>query len=54
VIIGCTDCLCACCCPHCDLIQQDKEVEYRENERIGFVNVQPKSNSQMQYGAYTT
>lgn len=27
---GCKDCLCACCCAPCDLIQQDKEVEHRE------------------------
>jgi hypothetical protein len=54
-IIGCTDCLCACFCTPCDLIQQDKEAEFRENERVGFVSAQPKPNPQMQYGGgYST
>ena len=29
---GCTDCLCTFCCGPCDIIQQDKEVEYRERQ----------------------
>ncbi|KAF2998290.1 hypothetical protein E8E13_007262 [Curvularia kusanoi] len=29
---GCKDCLCACCCAPCDLVQQDKEVKHREEQ----------------------
>lgn len=32
---GCTDCLSACCCPLCDLVQQEKEAETREAEGQG-------------------
>ncbi|KAF2250060.1 PLAC8-domain-containing protein [Trematosphaeria pertusa] len=31
---GCTDCLCACCCTPCDMVQQEKEVIYRENQPL--------------------
>ncbi|PSN71964.1 PLAC8-domain-containing protein [Corynespora cassiicola Philippines] len=31
---ACGDCLCACCCAPCDLTQQDKEVQYRENQAL--------------------
>lgn len=27
---GCTDCLSVCCCPLCDIVQQEKESEARE------------------------
>ncbi|CAN8096788.1 unnamed protein product [Discula destructiva] len=27
---GCTDCLSACCCPLCDMVQQEKEAQARE------------------------
>jgi PLAC8 family len=48
---GCTDCLCSCCCAPCDLAQQDKEVEYREGQRVGMVYVQPnKVENPMYYG----
>lgn len=50
-ILGCTDCLCACCCGPCDLVQQDKEAEFREGEMAQFIHVQPeKMNGGMQYG----
>lgn len=29
---GCTDCLCACCCTPCDITQQDKEAQFREEQ----------------------
>lgn len=29
---GCKDCLCACCCSPCDLMQQDKEAGHREKQ----------------------
>ncbi|KAJ4986976.1 hypothetical protein SVAN01_07517 [Stagonosporopsis vannaccii] len=29
---GCKDCLCACCCAPCDLLQQEKEVAYRQKQ----------------------
>lgn len=38
---GCTDCLCACCCAPCDLVQQDKEAEFRENEKRSLITQQP-------------
>ncbi|KAF1810749.1 PLAC8-domain-containing protein, partial [Eremomyces bilateralis CBS 781.70] len=34
---GCKDCLCACCCTPCDLVQQDKEAEFRENEKRSLI-----------------
>jgi len=34
---GCKDCLCACCCTPCDLMQQDKEAAYREQEKQGLL-----------------
>ena len=46
----CTDLLCACCCNCCDLIQQDKEAEYREQERAGLIVAgQPGKPEQMNY-----
>lgn len=37
---GCTDCLSACCCPECDIIQVEKEAERRErapgNQALGY------------------
>lgn len=48
---GCTDCLMACCCGPCDLVQQDKEIEAREAQKVNYVNVQPEKNGAMQYGA---
>ncbi|KAF2732316.1 PLAC8-domain-containing protein [Polyplosphaeria fusca] len=46
---GCKDCLCACCCAPCDLQQQDKESQYRENEKTRLVADQPGKNGQMNY-----
>jgi len=45
---GCTDCLCACCCGPCDLVQQDKEIDQREKAQL--IQVQPTKADQMQYG----
>ncbi|KAF2230811.1 PLAC8-domain-containing protein [Viridothelium virens] len=46
----CTDLLCACCCHCCDLIQQDKEACYREQERAGLiVDGQPGKAEGMNY-----
>jgi hypothetical protein len=58
-VLGCTDCLCACCCAPCDLTQQEKESEFREKERlmngavsVQQVHVQPaKMDGGMQYQA---
>ncbi len=45
---GCTDCLCSCCCLPCDLVQQDKEVAYREEQKQPFL-AQPGKESAMSY-----
>ena len=29
----CTDGMCACCCAPCDLVQQSKEIAYRESQK---------------------
>jgi hypothetical protein len=47
--IGCTDCLCACCCGPCDLAQQDKEIEFREGGMAQQINVQPSKMETMHY-----
>jgi len=47
---GCTDCLCACCCVPCDLVQQDKEAQFREQGRAA-VTQQPGKVEAMSYGA---
>ena len=50
---GCGDCVRACCCAPCDLLQQDKEVTYREQLRMGetqTINIQPGKIGNMQYG----
>jgi len=49
---GMTDCLCACCCGPCDLVQQDKEAEFREQQRLGMpvpIQNQPVKVQGMQY-----
>jgi hypothetical protein len=43
------DCLCAFCCLPCDLIQQDKETQYQEEQKQPFLNQQPPGQSQMEY-----
>ncbi|KAH8712130.1 PLAC8 family-domain-containing protein [Phaeosphaeriaceae sp. PMI808] len=45
---ACTDCLCACCCMPCDITQQDKEAEYRE-EANKKLFAQPGKEGSMQY-----
>ncbi|OAL45639.1 PLAC8-domain-containing protein [Pyrenochaeta sp. DS3sAY3a] len=42
------DCLCAFCCLHCDIAQQDKEVTYREAERRPLMT-QPVTEAGMEY-----
>ncbi|KAE9974919.1 hypothetical protein EG327_008623 [Venturia inaequalis] len=47
---GCTDCLCACCCMPCDLVQQEKEIVNQEATNL--INVQPnklEAQNQMAY-----
>ena len=39
------------CCINCDLLQQDKEVASREEERKGLVSEQPKPTAGMAYGS---
>ncbi|KAF2643635.1 hypothetical protein P280DRAFT_466402 [Massarina eburnea CBS 473.64] len=46
---GCSDCLCACCCQPCDVIQQAKEVEYREDLKQHMLHQQPGKVEGMQY-----
>jgi hypothetical protein len=48
---GCTDCLMACCCTPCDLMQQDKEVKQREGEKQAYVSQQPARHREMAYGS---
>jgi len=48
---SCKACMCACFCPACDLIQQDKETEFREGEMATLVSVQPGKMDGMHYGA---
>ena len=45
---GCKDCLCACCCGPCDLMQQDKEAEHREEQGKPLLN-QPGKADTMNY-----
>lgn len=45
---ACTDCLCACCCGPCDVTQQDKESEYREEQKK-LLSVQPVKGEMMNY-----
>ncbi|KAF2621944.1 hypothetical protein BU25DRAFT_378627 [Macroventuria anomochaeta] len=45
---GCKDCLCACCCAPCDLMQQDKEVQHREEQGKPLLN-QPGRADSMKY-----
>ncbi|KAH6621734.1 PLAC8 family-domain-containing protein [Boeremia exigua] len=45
---GCKDCLCACCCAPCDLLQQEKEVEHREAQRRPLLD-QPGKVDAMNY-----
>lgn len=48
--VGCTDCLCACCCGPCDLVQQEKEIVNREASNV--INLQPnklEAENQMAY-----
>ena len=49
---GCKDCLCACCCAPCDMTQQAKEVEYRE-ETKGLLSNQPGKMDGMHYQQQT-
>lgn len=44
---GCKDCLCACCCSPCDLVQQDKEAAYREGNTT--THQQPPKMDNMAY-----
>lgn len=44
---ACTDCLCACCCQPCDMVQQEKEIIYREEQRL--LTQQPGKVEPMQY-----
>ncbi|KAF2106822.1 PLAC8 family-domain-containing protein [Lophiotrema nucula] len=46
---GCKDCLCACCCQPCDLVQQEKESKFHEDEKTRLVSQQPPKNGAMQY-----
>jgi len=48
----CINCLCAYIVSPCDLAQQDKETEFRENQLTGLVTVQPDRVDAMQYGKY--
>ena len=41
----------ALCCANCDLMQQEKELVYREEERKGLVGEQPGAVEGMRYGA---
>ena len=53
----CKDCLCACCCAPCDLMQQDKEVAHREQGkplldqpgRADAMNYKPQWQQQHQF-----
>ncbi|CAI6334185.1 unnamed protein product [Periconia digitata] len=45
---GCKDCLCACCCGPCDMVQQSKEAEFRE-DKVRLVQGQPGKNGGMYY-----
>ncbi|KAF2020139.1 PLAC8-domain-containing protein [Aaosphaeria arxii CBS 175.79] len=45
---GCKDCLCACFCTPCDVTQQDKESEFREEQKHTLM--QPGKVDQMHYG----
>ncbi|KAF1950552.1 PLAC8-domain-containing protein [Byssothecium circinans] len=45
---GCKDCMCACCCAPCDVIQQAKEVEYREESKH-LLHTQPGKVDGMHY-----
>ncbi|KAF2267173.1 hypothetical protein CC78DRAFT_530976 [Lojkania enalia] len=47
---GCKDCLCACCCQPCDMLQQEKESEHQEMERQRLISHQPGKENPMQYG----
>ena len=48
---GCKDCLCACFCQCCDVTLQDKEVEWREGQRLlGVTNKEPGKEGGMVYG----
>jgi hypothetical protein len=42
------DCLCACCCGPCDLVQQDKEVAFREEQKKPMLG-QPGKQDTMNY-----
>ncbi|QDS71190.1 hypothetical protein FKW77_010234 [Venturia effusa] len=47
---GCTDCLCACCCGPCDLVQQEKEIMNRAATNL--ISTQPnklEAENQMAY-----
>jgi hypothetical protein len=48
--LGCTDCLCACCCGPCDLVQQEKEIVNRETASL--IAVQPNKMEQENQMAY--
>lgn len=45
---GCQDVLCACCCQPCDLLQQEKETQYREAQRGPLLD-QPRKMDGMSY-----
>lgn len=47
---ACADCLCACCCQPCDLTQQDKEAQYREEQNKPML-AQPGKEGGMMYQA---
>jgi hypothetical protein len=45
---GCQDCACACCCTPCDVTQQDKEAEFREEQNKPLMG-QPGKEGVMEY-----
>lgn len=55
---GCKDCLCACCCAPCDLLQQEKEVAYRQQGKplldqpgkVDAMNYEPQWEQQHTHG----
>jgi len=50
---NCEDCLCTCFCGLCDIIQQEKEVEYREGRDKPLLD-QPSKVDLMNYRAEWT